>query len=245
MSKIKIRLNTFETNSSSAHTMVILDKADIAGDDEINEVVENKCKRNRECKNKDGTFYFPIDSGNCYGTGFEILEDWEDKLDYLVASLKSDYEEDIIKALQTRIPKCIGLCFQVYDKEEFLENHFEEYGNITAYNSQWNDGELYGTVDHQSTDMGENIVTYLIKQPEYKNKEISDVIADIIFSNKFIIITDSDGDSTFDTLMNMNFFEDSLKKGKIYREIYHYNKGNSFTSCEFVSLEDYGKEEED
>lgn len=244
MNKIKVRLNTFETNSSSAHTMVILDEPNIVGDDEINEVIENKCKNNKDCKNKDGTFYFPIDSDNCYGTGFEILDDWEDKLEYLVASLKSDYEEDIVKALQTRIPKCIGLCFQEYNRKEFLEEHFEEHGNIVVYNSQWNDGELYGTVDHQSTDMGENIVTYLIKHPEYKNKGISAVIADIIFSNKFVIVTDGDCGSTFDTLMKMNFFKDSLKKGKIYRENYHYNKGKPFTSCEFVNLEDYVKEEE-
>lgn len=239
MNKIKVRLNTFETNSSSAHTMVILDEPDIVGDDEINEIINSCCK-----KNKDGTFYFPIESSNCYGTGFEILENWEEKLEYLVASLKSDYEEDIVKALQTRIPRCTGLCFQVYNREEFLEDHFEKHGNITVYDSQWNDSELYGTIDHQSTDMGENIVTYLVKQPEYKNKEISDVIADIIFSNKFVIITDSDCNSTFDTLMKMNFFKDSLKKGKIYRENYHYNKGKLFTSCEFVNLEDYGKEEE-
>ena len=126
MNKLKVRLNTFETNSSSAHTMVILDEPNIVGDDEINEVIENKCKNNKDCKNKDETFYFPIDSSNCYGTGFEILENWEDKLNYLVASLKSNYEEDIISFNCNQLvnhAESTGYCRQ-------WRTYWQQYSNV-------------------------------------------------------------------------------------------------------------------
>lgn len=238
---MKTRLHTFETNSSSAHTMIIMNQEKITTDEEINLYISTIHKK---LKSKDGSFYFPISVGNGFDSTFEILYKWYEKVNYLVASLQSEYEEDIINALKTRIPNLKGFALTVCDKDGFIEEHIEKYtDSLCVYDPKYNDDDLFGTVDHQSNDMAENILTCLKEQEQYKGKSNVDILAEIIFSNNFIIVTDSDGDPTFDRLFVNNFFQDALNSSKIYKEQYYYDKttGKSTITPMFIDASEFIK----
>lgn len=81
--KIQIRTGMFETNSSSAHSLLIMKKCQIMTQKEIRDefyLDEDWCK--------DRNNILQLDSyGNNYGRGFDVLASFRDKLSYALASV--------------------------------------------------------------------------------------------------------------------------------------------------------------
>ena len=197
---VNIRMSTFETNSSSAHTFVLRGVADYTTDKEIEEYINSV----EECPSG----YIPTASFNGdmeYGRGFEILNEWYNKMSYLLASFNSNTRmfDKIVDVVIERTGRK-GVAYSKYDEQQYEENK-----EFPLYDNDWEDLEHMGSVDHQSYDCADNCITALRTMEKYKNMSTEEIIFEIIFCNSFVIIIDSDESYTFSTLYETNFFKDA------------------------------------
>lgn len=131
----KIRLSTFETNSSSLHTLIISEDNDFVSEDEL-----DACRKELELiLSEEGIdtnkkFYIPMTSNifrltnfsGSWDREFSMFTDWKDKLiyilseefDYFIGSGMDDYAiaddheywySSVIKAVQKVFPNFLGL----------------------------------------------------------------------------------------------------------------------------------------
>lgn len=151
---LRIRNNIFETNSSSAHSIVTT-KNSIEEEDWYREGI---LYDNRSFL-QDKTLILRSDK-LIFGQFFEILDSPIDKLEYVIAS----YGETVIKELEDLLKKYSeGKIDKIVIKEE---DGFEKF--------------KYGCIDHDSEFLLQNFF-----------EENNITIEELIFSSKYIIITDS------------------------------------------------------
>lgn len=247
---MKIRFNTFETNSSSAHTFVLRDNNTWTTDEEISEYIESVYEN---MDNKLPKGYVPTTSffgDNEYGRGYCLLSNWYDKMSYMIAMFGRYPEKlsDIKSALKERIPNMVGIIVKDtgYDDDDMnLDVNKTPY-----YEENWSDFECFGSIDHQSTDVGDQFLDAMKKEELYKNMSFKEICYHVIFCNKFVIITDSDETDTFMNMYEQGFFKNTDFKYVLY-DNYQYDPKTNESSCDpiFMNFEDYmhryDKEEDD
>lgn len=220
---IKIRLNTFETNSSSAHTFVIRDNEAWTTDAEIEEFITS-VKINSEAEIPDG--YIPnisFVSDDDFGRGYRVLSEWYEKMSYLIAAYKYQETEfnTILEVLNERIPGTKGIIVKESDYY-FSDEDEEEVSSTPLYDNEYEDFDCLGSIDHQSYDVADHALAAIRKNEFYKDKSLKEIFHHIIFCNKFVIITDSDETDTFMNLYEQGFFEDTDFRFVLY-DNYNYN----------------------
>lgn len=195
---------TYETNSSSAHTMALTNKSDCVTDQDINSYLESV--------GTDPSKHFRIkvpvdDDGGEYDFGreFRILDTWYEKFAYCLASYRysADGIKDVMRAIMRRIPNCDGLIVDVYPEGSddpnapFADAGLGRYGSCDL-----------GEVDHQSMDNMDNLETAYRSMID-GNATREAIIYETIFSNKIIIIVDGDEMMQFADLARSGFLNDS------------------------------------
>ena len=212
---IKVRLNTFETNSSSAHTCV-LNRTRGPVDDTENEdfkIAIFEEIKGTDCFKSEDDFYIPIDNGVCFSRGFEILTDWRDRMAYIIADTDDISELKMItEVLKKRIKGCSGLRLYTYDdyiscmagtnNNVPLLNPFDQYEVITS---------MLGGVDHQSRGTSRRCLEALAELDEYKEKTKLELIEEFIFGNKVLVIVDSDESSEFTDLVRYGLLDEDIE----------------------------------
>lgn len=248
--KLNIRKSTFETNSSSAHTCILSPETKEVDDLDIEIYKEGLFSniRNTPLYISDDEFYIPIESEH-YGRGLDILEDWYDRLKYLIADSFSDFSlivklADIVKK---KIPGCKGLGF--IDDEGYVINEALNLSNSNApaYSTskfQYALYDLLGSVDHQSSGTSRNCLAALKKLPDFSNKTDEELIYEFIFGNRILVIIDSDESAEFSSLISSGFV-DTLKYSHILVEKSRYNNDGKKTwysyTPEFIELDVYAE----
>ena len=248
----KVRYNTFETNSSSAHTCILKPSSPEATDDEINEYIEYILERYGDqewAKSKDD-FCIPIFGDTCYSHGFEILDSWKDRLSYIIADSNGNFKrlELISEVVEERIPGCSGFIFLadtgVFNSIAFnldfdgIERNFP----IISDESSFFLGGLLGSIDHQSIDNSSRCLEALKELPEYSGLDEKELIRIFIFSNKIDVIVDSDSNEELPRLIR-NGFIDADKVGAILIEKFKTTKTNKEVTTisygKFVPVDQY------
>lgn len=236
---MKIRFNTFETNSSSAHTLILRDNNAWVSDADIEEHI---AAAKDACKTIPDN-YIPTDSffgSDDYGRGYSMLLEWHEKFSYLVASFKYEREEfnAIIEALKMRIPNTKGIV--VLDQYTDYEEEEEENTRTPFYSDSYDDFACMGSIDHQSYDTGKEALIAIRKDPMYANMSLAEIFYNMIFCNKFVIITDSDETDTFMNLYEKGFFKSTDFKYVLY-DNWKWDKetNESTTDPIFMNFEDY------
>lgn len=242
---IKIRLNTFETNSSSMHTVIIIKQSDYTDVNlALNEYIES-IPEGARTYSSDGGIYLPVpkdEYGDSYdfGRGFGIFTDWKEKFAYVLASIQGDNNKmnSLVNMLRNKSNINIaGICIILseYSNEQLFES--EKYSStvVPAHKDiLW--GE-YGSVDHQSLDNLNNCLDAMNKSPEYANMSIEEKLYEIIFSNRIAIVEDSDETDSLREYIAANILDCS----KIERVLTHsyVNGYNKPAVGNFESVESY------
>jgi len=268
--KVVIRQSAFETNSSSSHTVVLTTKNDWTTKGEIVDYFNN-LDINEETRSlittKDG-FYLPIGPitdkndeivirAELFGHQLSAISTWHEKLQYIIATYATNIEKltAISNALHNYCPDIIGICanspeddwnggllhIKVDPDETSNEVYFADYFN-------WDDFGPFGEVDHQSTDNIDNLINTLRKVRKYAKASFEDLITMIIFSNKFVIVTDTDSNSiseSFESFRRSGYFEalgfDQILVCRGYKKI----NGRTVYRYKFLNLERYLLDDEE
>lgn len=143
---INIRSNTFETNSSSSHSIVINHTGTQVDDYNTLDI-------------KDGVY--TISGGLEFGRApFRLLVNVRSKLRFVLASLANDY--------------CNGPAAFLTELTEVCKKHYPKLEAIKITAKDWNNDIYYGDIDHQSsgllnTFMSKHRITYedFIFDPKY------------------------------------------------------------------------------
>lgn len=216
--KIQLRDGTFETNSSSEHTVVLRDDCSFVKSNEFvntiktaNDLAEAFLSAGiiKEIK---GHIYFPIPSFSDqyfeFGHGFEMLTTWTDKFFYLLASFRN-FEDlsTLVDLLKEKIPQIDGIITQL-DETAFGndEPRFNDYPYLHTYDCI---DYSFGSIDHQSHDNIHNLINALKEDEKYQKMTKKEIFEEIIFCNKFIIVVDSDSSETFYDLLDEQYFVES------------------------------------
>ena len=219
MRKFVIRRSAFETNSSSAHTVVLTSQNEWVSQEDIRQDIDDLLIKRNDLKKRfdlafrreDGSIYLPLgyyisvdengipSMAPCtFGHEFSVLTNWYEKLGYIVASFKYDLEKVIaIKdVVHDYYPEITGFAFVTSEQVNALSPNakvFTELSDYEVYSS-------FGEVDHQSNDNIEQAINAIRDFDKYKDKSFEDIIREMIFCNKFAIITDSDSCDTFEDI---------------------------------------------
>lgn len=190
---IKIRTGAFETNSSSMHSLIIMQGMKegrpllcyVSMDEEYADVRYNDFER------------YP----------FYPLNHWLDKAAYYIADRNNCKEEDVDKVVDEVLelvhkhhPKLRRVNFGIYVTYKWSdeENRFvKEKHYIEEDNEYWM-FDTYGGVDRQS----ERVVYDALKR-----KGIG--LEEFLFDPKYVVILDGDEYCTFDTLIGSGFVDAS------------------------------------
>lgn len=197
-----IRSSTFETNSSSAHTFIVVNTKDSVTQKELDNYAENHTTV------KNGNKYLRV-STDSFDQEFRVLNSWDDKLRYILAIYQYDIEEvfdTIIPMVLKHFPGYKGIAL------EYCDSSIDNLMDASAYEDDTYDPIIsLGRVDHQSTDNVDNMISALRKIKKYKSMSLADILEDIIFMNKFNIVVEGDGNLEFETLYSAGFFIDKVK----------------------------------
>lgn len=230
---IKVR-ESFETNSSSAHTFVIKNETAETTDDEIKEFFPEAFDSEKKVLTFDYSGY-PCG----YDDEFEVLDTWYDKTRYLVLGyfnkIDFDYIEAIIEALKRRIPNLDGINVIDSDITDYSYKKLSPRNKHFVQKSSYFD--LDATINHQSNDLPESIF-----KATNNGRPAVDVFYDLIFSKENAIVIMSDCNSLDDMIPDLF---PNLKS--ILIECYHYNNNinDSYYTYEFKTPEEYRKRYED
>ena len=245
--KIVIRNNVFETNSSSMHTVVLCNRKDYASGSDFNDFIV-AAKEMEECLHKAGYFvgqsakYYPIpsfsDPDYYFGSSFQLFSNWEDKFIYLLAIPKY-YKEQValIDSVLNRIPEVDGIITSLSSDYEDTQNYFDSDRIIMPKDSLIDDS--FGRVSYEGVSAIEGLVKCIRSNETFKNKTEAEIFEEIIFSNKYIIVTDSDEANNFLHAYKKGLFRDA---GFEYILSYKYNDEDDVDeryTYYFNSISDY------
>lgn len=228
---IKIRMNTFETNSSSSHTCILHSDDEFVSDKEINLCWE-EYKMNYKDKQKDLENIY-IDIKNSYfGSNFNLIDNWKNKLEYLLSNtideaIDEDISstlEDILKLFKRLFPEFKGFNFiSETNSNEFLvyDSDISFIDNICM--SSYFSDNLIPETDHY---LLEDIKTALRKISKYKNLTDEEILKEIIFNDNIVIITDTDGLWT----LNNSISTGALDIEKLGKRLWSYDSRAEFKS---------------
>ena len=246
--KVVMRQAIFETNSSSMHTFAISNASDYTKDREINQYLR-QFSDEELLKEEDGSFYLPLNSDyknysteyeNSFEKDFQILDKWIDKLRYCAAYYGINEIETLINVIQKRLPLCKGLIAS-YDYISFQINDEDSLNLDAPFYPQYLE-DYFGTIDHQSFSNITEALCAMNDMPEYSNMNEEEKIYEIIFSNKILIVIDSDETCTLDNYIRENII-DSTKFEKILS--CSYKDDENIFIYKFTSVEDYLKRNDD
>jgi len=229
MSKLNIRLSSFETNSSSMHTVVLINDNEYH---DAKKVIRKYVSKNDLLKNNirqsDGV-YIPVPKdtfGDSYsfGRGFAIYTDWIEKFAYVLASSDLEMIKSIINMLNMYSnEKILGFVSHLTQFEyEDVEISYKHFGKETSLKPVRGFNPYfcaYGTVDHQSTGTLQECIAAMKKTDTYKNMNIEELLYEIIFSKRIGIVEDSDEEYRLDEyissgLLNANSIQYIMCDGK-------------------------------
>lgn len=147
-----------------------------------------------------------------------MLDSWYTKLQYLIAYYKYDVEKiiELSKIVNERYPKIIGFATQMAEIED---EH--------VYCMDWHYDEMFGDVDHQSMDNIDNLIKAMRASDEYKSLSTKKILQKIIFSNEFVIVTDSDEEYTL-----KSWFRNGILEKRNIKKILNYvskDKGKTYS----------------
>lgn len=220
-SNIKIRRGTFETNSSSAHTLILKKIETKLSEDYIKDILDES-----------GNLI--LDSECNFGRGFNILDTPILKLQYIIAWLGYDYVEeinDLFSAIKTRFP----IIKNIYIN--FDSNPDTSKGDIDEIDYCYSD--LFGSIDHQSLNMIDEYLKAIKKFPEFSNMSNTEILINTIFNEEIGIVIDSDETNTFEECILSGIISSTSIK-YILKEEYDLEKQEFYS--EFLNINDYLKE---
>ena len=199
---------------------------------EVSEFIKSNNWNSKTTKNR----YMPIPSFTddyfCYGHGFDLLTNWEDKFYYLIAG-KHDFDSlnEIISVVTNRIPEIDGIITMLSDEAFNMDSNFEHLDTYGAI------GGSFGSIDHQSYDNVDNLFEALRKDEKYKDKSFTEIVDEIIFSRKFVIVVDSDECDRFTELYTSGMFEKAGFTKILHGEYIDLEKSYEMTYS-FVDIEE-------
>lgn len=188
---IQIRKGTFETNSSSSHSLVIAPKAYT----EAYSYMKNEIP---DYMIEDGVFYLGRYGGLYFGRSpFQVLYTMEDKLRYAYACFEYDVEKraeliELIKKLNPKITRVSEFEYK-YDEDNYLQ--WVEDGKP-------NDEYFY--VKHPTVGTDESYLQIWMKQYNFTLEEF-------ITNPHYVVIVDGD---------EYNYFKDMWKLGIVKEDMY-------------------------
>lgn len=177
---IQVRSNTFETNSSSSHSIVLLNKLG------LDEKEYFKC-----WLNKNGLF----EIWNCedleFGRyPFSILSTFADKVRYAIACYgKSRFEEIEDLCIKYATPKY----YDYYDIEAI-----DYCTGIKLPNDEWKDEKYYGGIDHQSMGLLDNTLN-----------KLGITLEEFLINPRYVVIIDGDEYQIFDKMFECGIIDNS------------------------------------
>lgn len=202
MKYVKIRKGTFETNSSSAHTLVIknsIPENTLMTPDEVNKELSiwyrlpvDSEKRKREYQPGD-KFYLEVQSGyegGEFGREFRVLSEWYRKLDYYLAENANSKDldkklDELVKIVGKYLPDCVGLV---------VDDASRDSGMFLSTSASY-----FGNVDHQSV----GTLTSFMR--------ITGIdVEELIFNKRYVIIVDSDECCIFDSIKNSGLMDNNI-----------------------------------
>lgn len=202
MKYVKIRKGTFETNSSSAHTLVIknsIPENTLMTPDEVSKelseryrlpVYPEKRKRDYQLGDK---FYLEVQSGyegGEFGREFLVLSEWYRKLDYYLAENAKSKDldkklDELVKIVKKYLPDCVGL---------IVDDVSRDSGMFLSTGASY-----FGNVDHQSV----GTLTSFMR--------ITGIdVEELIFNKRYVIIVDSDECYIFDSIKNSGLMDNNI-----------------------------------
>lgn len=228
-----VRFGTFETNSSSAHTFVLKSENTYTTDAEIQEYFDYIETNAPEIPKG----YLAVQNyfGDAeYGRGFAFIYEWENKMSYVLATYK--YETDNLKKIINIIKERTGAkgiaipaYYNSWDDED-------DNTDVPLYTDSDYCFDGFGDVDHQSGDNVSNAIKAIKSFPEFADKTFEELIFEIIFNNKFVIIVDSDESYHFDSLVEAGMI-DCNEFSHVLQ--YSYDAGTKQGGYEFEVFSDY------
>lgn len=238
---VKIRLNTFETNSSSMHTVIIIKKSDYTDINlALNEYIKS-IPEDAKTYSSDGGIYLPVprdEYGDPYnfGRGFGIFTSWKEKFAYVLASLQGDADKinSLVNMLRNKSNINIaGICIILsnYGSDELFES--ERHPSMLVPVHRYILWGEYGDIDHQSLDNLSNCLEAMSNA----NMSVEEKLYEIIFSNKIAIVEDSDETDTLTEYIAANILDCSkIEKVLMHSYVNGYDKPAVAT---FESIESY------
>lgn len=204
---INIRNNTFETNSSSAHSMVL------TGNNHKHKLSLLDLDYNKASD----TYYFAINKDD-YGRGFEILKSVPDKLGYICASCSTLIQDpkkynDCYEQLEIIYNICkknltdptvkfkFKINAQLWSYSSFDEAVATDTDGPSAIDCMGiNSSNCLTSIDHQSMDMIANMLQCVRETiPEMKDSSNEEIFEEFIFNDKYVIIVDDDSTGVEDS----------------------------------------------
>jgi len=226
---ISVRKNVFETNSSSMHTVAIckdkteFDPLDIS-EDEI-EVI-------------DGKRYLRVVHDEFYRS-FNVLQCFQDKLPYILQWAASDCGDgpyDLIDLIVDLVKERTGLDGIYSINNEYYEYEIaEDCEDGTCISTDTTNA--YGHV----ADQYDVLFSYIHLVKENKQfKTDREVFEYMLFSNSFIIVTDSDEVCQFDDMLDSGAFGDNIEY--VLDDSYEWNNNSNEESDWDYKIKTYLKE---
>lgn len=235
--EVNIRNSTFETNSSSMHTVVISNN-NIYFDakDEISQYIE---KNKGRTVVHNGKLYIPLpDVDKYFGRGFYIFDHWLEKLAYLMSSIiDTKINREIVSLLNEfsdiEIGGFIGDVADYYS-EEILEgiNNPLKGDLLNSYTIGYSTESIFESIDHQSLENMENCIKALGE--DLKIKSMRDRLYEILFSKKLLIVEDSDESCYLESFLLDNTINSSQLK-----YILSYMGDYDDTTYKFIDVDAY------
>ena len=132
---LKIRRHTFETNSSSMHSLNILSQ-----EKGVVETLEQAQKENPRMTVEDGTL--TIDNSELeFGWGFDVLNTAYDRMCYVIAQILETDDSEESK------DRCIDIVHQAYPEINYIEINGDSWGyidheSVGTVSGHWDDEKL-------------------------------------------------------------------------------------------------------
>lgn len=237
-----IRKGTFETNSSSAHTVILVNT-----DEKIDakKLVEEYLEEKSKLSDENGRKYFPIPvdiTGERYsfGQSFAIYTDWEEKLAYLIAaSAASKVNKKLILKMIREIVNVDIAGFITYIDEWSAENIYKQFNsNINKLYKlpEYSEYEFCGSIDHQSNDTIDACIDAMRKFEKYSNMSEEELYYEIVFSQNIAIVEDSDSSDGLHAVLLSNIISSDTITHVLVND---YGDGYENVKGVFRSTEDY------